>query len=269
MYTAPQTPRSIGGVIDDAIELFKASFRHCWPVALVCGIVAGAVGAWLQWSFLPVAGARPDPAAVLAMYRSPGVWTGYLVLIAWSTLIYLMLTGIVLAVSRGAPDSGAMAQLGPALRRLPAALIAMVLMGLGVLCGIVLLIVPGIWLGVRWTLTLVAVADQEAGPTRAMGVSWQLVKGHWWRTLTIISVMVLLMALLAMLLGAVFGFVGAAMRLDAATTLIGTQVMQAASQVISLPALVAAWVATYHDLRLRKEGGDLEARLGGLKSAPT
>ena len=42
MYVQPAAPRPIGGVIDDAIKLYRASFRTCWPIALIASVVSAA-----------------------------------------------------------------------------------------------------------------------------------------------------------------------------------------------------------------------------------
>src|ERR1017187_8906135 len=44
MYARPTAPLSIGGVVDDAIKLYRASFRRCVPVALLGSLVMAAFG---------------------------------------------------------------------------------------------------------------------------------------------------------------------------------------------------------------------------------
>ena len=43
MYVRPTAPRPIGGVIDDAIKLYRASFRTCLPIALIGSVITGSV----------------------------------------------------------------------------------------------------------------------------------------------------------------------------------------------------------------------------------
>src|SRR6185312_2273186 len=40
MYTRPTAPRSIGGVLDDAIRLYRAAFSRCWVLALGGGVLS-------------------------------------------------------------------------------------------------------------------------------------------------------------------------------------------------------------------------------------
>ena len=36
MYVKPTTPRSIGGILDDAIKLYRDAFAKSWPLADKC-----------------------------------------------------------------------------------------------------------------------------------------------------------------------------------------------------------------------------------------
>jgi hypothetical protein len=56
-----------------------------------------------------------------------------------------------------------------------------ILTGLGILLGLVFLIVPGIVLGVRWSISVpYALADGYQGVSDAIGRSWQGTKGRAW-----------------------------------------------------------------------------------------
>ena len=45
MYTLPTAPRPIGGVLDDAIGLYRATFKRCWLLALISGVFSAAARA--------------------------------------------------------------------------------------------------------------------------------------------------------------------------------------------------------------------------------
>lgn len=40
MYTQSTGPRSIGGVLDDGVRLYRESFRQIWPLLIVNAIIA-------------------------------------------------------------------------------------------------------------------------------------------------------------------------------------------------------------------------------------
>lgn len=61
-------------------------------------------------------------------------------------------------------------------------LIASVIIWAGVLLGTVLLVLPGIWLGISLSLVAPVMAIEERGPLGAIQRSFRLVRGNWWET---------------------------------------------------------------------------------------
>src|ERR1700676_5577504 len=92
MYVQPTAPRDIGGVIDDAIKLYRASFRTCWPIALIASVVSAATVLYLLSRFPAMATAR-DPAQMLQLLRAPSIWGWYLLL----SVASLVLLGAIIA----------------------------------------------------------------------------------------------------------------------------------------------------------------------------
>jgi hypothetical protein len=270
MYIAPRSPQSIGGVIDDAIRLFKASFSRCWKTALVCSALMLGLSIYMQLTLLGgLGGATPQNAVALAAaYSNPTIWLVYLVIIALSLVANLMIVASILEVSHGRDAPDALSFFGTTIAWLPGVLLATVVVAIAVSVGMVLLVLPGIYLIMRWSLWIAALADERRGSFTALSTSWRLVGGNWWRTLIIFTVVGVVTLIVVFVLGAIGGFVGASMRIDAVTGLIGSQVLQSACQVVYLPAIAATMVAVYQDLKLRKGGADLEARLGSVEATP-
>ena len=50
MYARPTAPLPIGGVVDDAIKLYRESFARCWPIALIGSLIMGTFGIFLASS---------------------------------------------------------------------------------------------------------------------------------------------------------------------------------------------------------------------------
>ena len=72
---------------------------------------------------------------------------------------------------------------------------------------------------------------------------------------------------LALVLGTVLATLagsGASFGRGAGTFVLGSMILTAILGIFTTPLLVAVFVTVYQDLVLRKEGGDLEARLGAL-----
>jgi hypothetical protein len=98
------------------------------------------------------------------------------------------LTSFILqgALTRAAVDdlSGAGVKFGAAIGDgfryfLPLFIVA-ILVTLGVWIGLILLIVPGIILALRWAITAPVVVVERDGPTRSMGRSAELTEGYRW-----------------------------------------------------------------------------------------
>jgi hypothetical protein len=282
MYVQPTAPRAIGGVIDDAIKLYRASFRTCWPIALIGSVVTAAISLYLLSRFPALATVR-DPALMWQMLKPSPLW-GWLLIPGIASLLLL---GAVIACQNAlAAGTGPMTvgvALATAFARLHwlllAVLVGVIFIGFGV--GIVLVpvvaasrvlavlawVIVGIYLWGRLQLWMVAVFAEDAGTFRAMGVSWRLVGGHWWRSATILTVGIIIVLVISMLFGLVGNLIFVVVRVDRMSVLMGNQLITAVERVFVTPMMPAVLVAMYYDFKLRREGGDLAARTKSLRSA--
>jgi hypothetical protein len=73
-------------------------------------------------------------------------------------------------------------------RRLWALLGLSLLSGIGILLGLILLILPGIYLFVRWAAAVPALIAEEAGVTESMTLSAEAVEGRFWQVFGAIAV---------------------------------------------------------------------------------
>lgn len=79
-----------------------------------------------------------------------------------------------------------------------------IIAGLGILVGLVLLVIPGIFLMVAWSFATIVVITEDLSFTDALKRSWEIVQGNWWRLL---ALMVLGGLLVGILSGIVAGIV--------------------------------------------------------------
>ena len=173
--------------------------------------------------------------------------------------IGLLLAGILLlvfgAIAAG-DDGGAMA-------------IAFIIFG-------ILLVITGlavvIWIGVHWFAAAYAVVLEGKGPIAGLGRSWNLVRGSWWRVLGI-TLLVGIIAIfagfvIALPVGVIVGLaLWAAGAEGAVWTLIGS-LPGAVATVLVTPFAYIAGVLLYFDLRVRKEGFDLDALAAETSGRP-
>jgi hypothetical protein len=127
--------------------------------------------------------------------------------------------------------------------RLGAVLVVSVLVGLATIAGLILFIIPGIYLGVRLCVSIEALVVEGRRGTQAMGRSWGLVGGHWWHAFFTLLVAALLTGVVNAVITAPFS----------ATNWFVQAVAAAVATVVTLPYGVLVGVLLYLDLRARKE----------------
>jgi len=273
MYHRPTEPLPIGSVIDDAIRLYRFSFTRCLPLALIGALLLVALGIHesqrlgsLLTGNAGVAGAMAALARLRAMEHMPGLWLEYLAtMLVWLVIrAALIIRQHTLATRDTDSVAGALAS---ALRRLPSMVVASILWAVAVLLGTLAFILPGIWLWGRFQLWLAAMFVEDLGAPQALGRSWRLVERHWWRSTTTMGVAIVIILVLSLLGGILAGVGVAIFHASAATALILTTMMNLIINVFTAPMLTAALLAIYHDLKLRREGGDLAARVSSLQPA--
>jgi hypothetical protein len=128
--------------------------------------------------------------------------------------------------------------------------------------GLILLVIPGIILSLSLSFGFFAIVLDDDSALQGLNHSHRLVWGNWWRTLTVVSVPVVIVMILYIGLITVFG-VSVFMSDGQASSdaLITVALVEAAIGGITAPLMYSIMIAQYHDLKLRKEGHDLAARL--------
>ena len=158
-----------------------------------------------------------------------------------------------------------------ALGRLPAIVWMTVLAGILTVLGFILLIVPGVYLYVAFTVAVPVLLVEGAGPWRALRRSRQLVRGRWLGTLGVSVVGSLLVSVVSLAISGLL--VGVAFANPSRNTVTGFVLNTLAAtlgSMIATPAAAAFVTVLYIDLRVRKEGFDLLllARGLGVEHAP-
>ncbi len=145
-----------------------------------------------------------------------------------------------------------------------------ILVGIVVMFGIVLLVVPGIIFALWFSLTTPAILIENLGATGGMGRSRRLVSGNLGKVFGVSFIALII----AVIIGYLFSFLGTfiASRLGGLTEpgpVVVNQLFSLAGQIAATPIAATATILLYYDLRIRKEGFDLEMlaqRLGSRES---
>lgn len=166
--------RTLGQLVELTLSLFG---RHLavflsLTLAVVAPFVLIVDGVWGR--YLAEGGDVDPPAAAAVVSLALGV----LVIPPLVTALHVV---VVQALARGEEPTVGGALRSASARLLPA-VAAVVVYSLAVTAGLLLLIVPGIWLAVRWYFCAQAAVVDGLGPTGALRRSAEVVQTRWWRT---------------------------------------------------------------------------------------
>jgi hypothetical protein len=266
MFTRPSAPLTIGGVLDNAIRLYTGSMRLWLVPSLVGALLIG--GAALVIGFIaaplgqPLRGAAAT-AAALAIFKSPVLWCGYLAMLVISVWSYVTVFVTLNAGYENQAISATRSMLA-GLKLLPRSVLATLYTMVFTFIGFVLLVIPGLYLMGRWFYWLPALGTERIGAMAAIRRSYELTSGHWWRGVVTVSVAVIMIMVLTLAVGIVLGISFVLLVGNTTAALLLTQGISALVRAFTLPMLPAVLVVGYRDLVMRKEGGDLAQRVGGL-----
>lgn len=134
---------------------------------------------------------------------------------------------------------------------------------------LVILFPLGIWIGVRWSMSWVALLIERQGPLSALGRSWGLTRGAWLHTFTVVLVQAIVVGALQSVVSGLFSMVGAGagvvggFGVSALFNALGNVV----AGVLFMPLSLAISVVFFYELRARNEGFDLAQRARRMLSA--
>ena len=177
---------------------------------------------------------------------------------------FLSLIGAALSAVLFGCSFGSMAALFAGSNRasgaLAAILVILVMFGLFALLGL-----AALFFYTRLLVTTQAIVLEDRGPLAGLARSWRLVAGSFWRTLGILVLMGILSYIIAAFPATVVSFaltIGSGNALDnLVRNQVITTLLAQLGQIVVLPLQLAIYTLLYYDLRIRKEGYDLELRI--------
>jgi hypothetical protein len=277
MYQAPNAPLSMGGVLDSGFTLFRECFTQVFLFAFATSLIT-APASYLA----PVIQTNGFSPSLIG-----GLIGGGFVL----TIVTLILTSAIIvrvdAVAHGEQMSAADA-LARGARRAPSAFVSSLLMGIaiaavpclfaaaGLVSGValeivaalaaLLIFVPGSVIAIWLIFGPYAAIVDRLGPFTSLRYSRAITRGHWWRTMALITIIAIILIVIYMVIA-----------IAASVAAIGNPEAIAAGQspwwlqfvvspvlsAVAVPLSYSLFMAIFYDLKLRYEGGDLAARIAG------
>lgn len=262
-YTPQLRPLSVGEILDAGFRLFRHRFGNlvaCVLVPIVPLTILGTIiTASTDENAFDVNAPANDSAAAVA-----GALTGAVV---QSIGAALAVAACFKAIS--AAYLGEHASVGDSLRyalaRFVPLIVTYILVVLITIPGFILLFIPGIWLSVKLCMAFPAVVFERAGPFKAIGRSWRLTKGNWWRIFGTLVVVFLIALVVNFALTAVLGGIAAGSDTisEVAFAVLAT-LITLLTYVLTYPLWAAVMTVIYYDLRVRNEGFDLQLLAQGV-----
>jgi hypothetical protein len=255
---APPHQMGIGEILSGAFQLYRRHWRTLWAIAAVV-VVPFTLLQYLIGHQVRVAGVATRNGVVVSV-SSWRVGLAGLVTAVAGLLMFLVLTGAItraVAAEAAGEDPSVEQSYRFGFHRLGSVLLVSVLVGLATLAGLILFVIPGIYIGIRLATSTQALVVEGRRATEAMGRSWELVGGHWWHAFGTLLVAGLLTGLVNALITAPFG----------ATSWFVQAVVAAVATVVTLPYGTLVGVLLYLDLRARKENLTLETLQADLRAS--
>lgn len=231
--------RDVRAIVSDAFRLFFGHFPVFFTatlvvVAPVVFLVDGLAGEQLADGL----DARP-PAGIALLSAA---LSGFVIPPLVTALHVRAVQGLAEGVE---PEVGRV--LREAVGLFPVVLVPILLYTLGVFLGLVLFVVPGIYLAVRWYFNAQAVVVDGARGSEALRVSWRVVEGSWLRVFGILLVLALAAGVVGYLIGAAIGAIG--LLADEGVFAVLTETF---GQTIAASISALGGTLLFFDLRFRK-----------------
>jgi hypothetical protein len=250
-------PRGIGEILRTAFQLYRRYWRTLLPIAALVVVpltlLEHALGDWV----------RRHGQQLQDQVVSTSLWAqataGLLAALA-GLLLYQVLTGAItraIAAEVAGQDPGVEQSYRFGFARLGPILVVSILVGLATLLGLIMLIIPGIYIGVRLAVSTQALVVEGRRGTETMRRSWDLVGGHWWHAAFAVLLAGLLTEVVSAVITAPFG--AGAWLVQAVAAAVATTVI--------LPYGALVGVLLYLDLRARKERLDLDTLNSDLQTS--
>ena len=263
-YTPQLRPLSVGEMLDAGFRLFRARFWTLIVCVLVPVVPLTIVATGVQASVDPNAFDLDNTETVDSGTALAGTLVAALIQFAAAALAIAACFKAISAAYLG--DHAAVSEsLRYALGRLAPLIAAYFIVVVLVVLGILALIVPGVWIAVKLSMTFPAVVSERKGPFASIGRSWSLTSGNWWRVFgTLLVVFLITFVLQIVLAGVVGGLLAVSDDVSELTAAIVLTVVNLLTLAITYPLWASVTSVVYYDLRVRNEGFDLHLLAQGM-----
>jgi hypothetical protein len=247
-------PLGVGEILDVALAVYRRHAFALWRVVAVVVALPAALNGALAVAARQVGDRKQNSGSLLLLE-----------LLVATSLATAAAYRLVADAYLGRPvDPDASLRFG--LRRLASVIWVSILFGLGLFAGLLLLVVPGIFVTVAWSIATPVLLAENLRGSSAIRRSRALVRGRWWPCAGVVYLMYLLELIVY------FGILFVIARIvdssgNDSLLFVEEGVTSLIASTLVLPFHVAVTTVLYIDLRVRKEGFDVQLLTHSLEPA--
>jgi hypothetical protein len=277
MTTVPYPPQrqlSVAEVLDLSFRIYRLTAVKCLLFAALFVLAGQLPNIYAVLKGHPLASGQDSWQTLLAQFLDPTMIALYFVGLVLEIIFYAALLLRQRAMLTGGSIGG---EVAAALGRLPALIaVAVLIVAAFAACFLPAFATSGVLRALLVLAALIAVSYafvavscaqtillvDGAGPVTSLRRSWRLTSGSFWRLSLIYTVAVIILGVLYGVIAAIAGFLAAVLgRGDVAMATAFTEVVAVALGALATPFYGALALAVLADLKVRKEGADLEQRI--------
>jgi len=255
MFTLPNEPQTIGQTLDTGFKLYFQAFKHVLLLSLIMNSM------WLLISLF--IGPIEPGEEILGNQIGILIALVIIILVAYNVLQVAIMDRIHHFTQGSLNTIGESLATGKRLflTMLGASLLYGLVSGIGML----LLIIPGIVLAIYMVLYSASIVIEGSGPLQSLQRSMDLVKQNWWRCMLILTVVgTVYMILYTVIIFAISISLAMSSPEDINQYAFFFDLIGAVIGTILTPLLFSMVLVIFNDLKVRREGGDLEARINEM-----
>jgi len=206
----------LSGVLGEAWSMYKAHAWHLLAIAFVIYLAAAIV------------------AGLLSLAGVFGSLLGSIVEFFAAFLLQATLIKAVQDVRDGRADLSIRETVSAASPYIWPVAAASILAGIAITIGLILIIVPGLWLITIWAVIIPVIVIERTGALASFGRSRQLVRGHGWHVFGTLVLVFVILLVVEFILGLIFAALPLVLRSGLGTVISGTLVAPFLALVVTL-----------------------------------
>jgi hypothetical protein len=204
------------GCLSEAWQMYKAHARHLLLLAFVIYLGAAVV------------------AALLGLAGNVGAFLSWIASMFAAFLLQASLVKAVQDEREGRREMTIADTVNAAMPFLVPVAIVSIVAGIAIAIGLILLLVPGLWLMTIWAVIIPVIIIERSGAFESFGRSQDLVRGRGWHVFFTLVLVYIIQLIAGLLLDVIFSALPASLRDGLSTVIAGTLVAPFLAIVVTL-----------------------------------